>query len=302
MINSLINTKDFTNILDKIKDGIYIVDDSRKIIFWNKAAEDITGFSKEDAINSFCHDNLLQHIDDDGNKLCCSGCPVHATIADGEERSAQVYLSHKSGYRVGVNLKTAPIINENKIVGAYEIFSDCENDRTTEENMNELKTIAFKDSLTQTYNRRYMQGYLDHRVKEYNNFETPFGLLFLDIDNFKNINDTYGHNTGDEVLKMLAKTSKSILRTTDILSRWGGEEFIILMPGVEYNELEKSAEKLRTIIQHSSVLSKEERISVTVSIGATLINDNDDSESFVDRADKLMYMSKINGKNRVTIK
>ena len=302
MIYTLIKKSNLINMLDTLNEGVSIVDTTRKIILWNKAAENITGFTKTDVNNNFCYDDLLQeHVDDEGTRKCFSGCPLLATIKDGQKRFAKVYLHHKNGYRVAVILKTFPIINGTEIIGAFEIFSDSFHGKPMKENICELKTIAFKDCLIDIFNRRYMQIYLAHKIQEYENFKIPFGILFFDIDNFKNINDTYGHNIGDEILMMIAKTSQSTLRKTDILSRWGGEEFLILMPGIEYKELEKVAEKLRIIIQNSYILFKDKKISVTVSIGATIIKKNDTTESIVDRSDKLMYSSKLNGKNKVTI-
>ena len=130
---------------------------------------------------------------------------------------------------------------------------------------------------------------------------TPFGIAFIDIDDFKLINDTYGHPVGDMVLKILAETIQNNFRKHDFLGRWGGEEFIIVFSDVNSDGLLDAAEKIRKLISTSSLRLKEENLRVTVSIGATIILANDTPETIISRADRLMYTSKKNGKNTVTI-
>jgi diguanylate cyclase (GGDEF)-like protein len=122
----------------------------------------------------------------------------------------------------------------------------------------------------------------------------------MDIDNLKQINDTYGHATGDAVLRTIAKTLQKNLRPSDFVGRWGGEEFIAIIRNVDEHGLHDIGSRFRLLIEKSAVRTGAERIRATVSVGATLASDNDTLKTLVDRADQLMYRSKNAGKNRLT--
>jgi diguanylate cyclase (GGDEF)-like protein len=124
----------------------------------------------------------------------------------------------------------------------------------------------------------------------------------MDVDHFKQFNDTYGHSIGDQVLCMVAQTMRHALRATDTIGRWGGEEFIAILHDVQSeNDLRAAAEKVRALAQYSRLDVAGQGLTVTVSIGGTLLLPEDTPESFIGRADKLMYRSKQAGRNRVTI-
>ncbi|MCL6581858.1 MAG: GGDEF domain-containing protein, partial [Firmicutes bacterium] len=124
---------------------------------------------------------------------------------------------------------------------------------------------------------------------------------FIDIDRFKEVNDKYGHQTGDEVLRMTARSLSHSLRSFDVVSRWGGEEFLAVIVNVDRGKLMGVGDKLCAMVEHSSLDLNGERVSVTVSIGGTVAVPGDDPSSLVRRADELMYESKRAGRNRVTV-
>lgn len=126
------------------------------------------------------------------------------------------------------------------------------------------------------------------------------GLLFMDIDHFKPVNDLHGHNTGDQVLVMVAETLRSNLRASDIIVRWGGEEFVVLLRDNLAAETIAIAEKLRALVERSHLPIAESLLRVTLSVGATMLRPNDTIESAIQRADALMYQSKSGGRNRVS--
>ncbi len=298
----MIENTEIFKVMENIHDGVYVVDRDRKIMCWNKAAEQISGYSNEEMVGKYCCDNMLQHIDGNGCALCSDGCPLHSSIETGDSVDGKVYLHHKNGHRVAVSVMTIPLVVEEEVIAVAEIFSDSVKSDVVRENLNELRKESMNDSLTGIYNRRYMQMYLKTKVEEFVTFKRNFGVLFFDIDFFKNVNDTYGHNAGDAVLKMVALSARSVLRKSDVIARWGGEEFLILVDSMEFEDLEKKAESLRTIIEQSEILYDDKKIKVTVSVGATTIRDGDDDISVVDRSDKLMYESKVSGRNRISVK
>lgn len=295
-------TNEMKAIFDNLYEGVYIVDKKRKILFWNDSAERISGYNAKDIMGNHCYNNILRHVDEDGNQLCLNGCPLHATIMDGQSRSNLVYLHHKKGHRVPVNVKTFPIYDEDSnAIGAVEIFNDAQYYMESKDKVEQLQKDVMYDQLTKVPNRRYFDSFITNKFDEYHQFDSSFGLLFIDIDHFKHVNDTYGHVIGDEVLKVVSSTVKKALRSSDFIGRYGGEEFVVLLFGVSEEVLKKIANKLRVLVESSITHTDKEDIHVTISVGGSLIRKDDSISSLIERSDKLMYESKNTGRNKVTI-
>ncbi len=293
----------YKNIIDNLYDGVYFVDRDRVITYWNKGAERITGYSAPQAIGRSCRDNMLNHVTASGVQLCLNHCPLAAVMEDGKEREVEVFLHHAHGHRLPVVIRATALRDETgKIIGAIETFSNNANVINTRRELREMHYVAMTDALTGIGNRRHLQGRLRAAIAEFQNNASHAGLLSLDVDHFKQFNDTYGHNTGDIVLRMVAQTMRHALRATDTTGRWGGEEFIAILNDVrDEGDLRTAAEKVRALVQHSRLDVDGQGLTVTVSIGGTLLRPGDTPESFVGRADQLMYRSKQAGRNRVTI-
>ncbi len=292
----------YENVFQEMHEGLYFVDRKRTITYWNKAAEQISGFSKEEVIGKSCADNILAHVDEKGNLMCLTMCPLAKTIGDGRPREAEYVLHHKNGHRVPVRVRVNAVRDsEGKIVGGVELFTDLSDEKARELRLQELERIALLDELTQLANRHYVEREIQSRIEERKRFQVPFGILFMDIDNFKNINDRYGHIVGDEVLKMVARTISNHSRSFDLYGRWGGEEFVGVIRNVSEKNLDYIAQRVCTLVRHSYITHEGEHLSVTLSIGATLARDEDSMQEIIDRADHLMYKSKQAGKDRVTL-
>ena len=292
----------YRRLLDNMFDGVYFVDTKRRITFWNKGAERITGYQAEEVVGRSCANNILRHVTDAGKQLCVSGCPLEGTIKDGLPREAEVYLHHKNGQRIPVLVKSAPIHDEHgNIIGAVEIFSENFKSVYANEKLRELEEEVFKDPLTGIGNRMFATMHLENLISNMERHGVPFGLLFVDIDHFKNINDTYGHNVGDDILRMTAKTLANGLRPADQPCRWGGEEFLLMLPNVSRETLAAIAERLRILVERSWLDHEGKNISVTISLGGTISAPGDDVESVVQRADQQLYHSKQSGRNQVTL-
>lgn len=295
------NDDTFKKILDNLGDGVYFVDRDRRILYWNKGAERISGFTAEQVQGHFCHDNILNHVTENGKSLCMDGCPLHATMEDGRPRQAEIYLHHADGQRVPIIIRTSPIRDEQgRIIGAVETFSDNSKLMSTRHEVRRLQDAAYRDALTGMWNRRYITRRLEIALWVLQTQQVPVGIFFIDIDKFKDINDTYGHELGDQVLAMVANTLHNSLRAEDVLARWGGEEFIALLVGLDEAGMVSVAEKLCTLVRHSALRTKQKNVSVTVSIGMTLAKKEDTVKSLVDRADRNMYKSKRAGHDRVS--
>jgi diguanylate cyclase (GGDEF)-like protein/PAS domain S-box-containing protein len=291
----------FRKLLDNLYDGIYFVDRDRVINFWNKGSKRLSGYAADEVVGLSCKDNILVHVDDEGHELCKEGCPLAATMEDGEERQAEVYMRHREGHRIPVLVRVAPIHDrDGKITGAVEIFSDNSNRTADQQKIEELQHMVFLDPLTALANRRYLDISLRSRLEEMNRYGWGVGLLFFDVDHFKNFNDRYGHEVGDEVLKMVAKSLSNCSRVYDTVGRWGGEEFVAIITNIGRENISGTAERYRQVVEHSGLAVDGEMLRVTVSVGATIAVPGDTTESLLARADELMYKSKLAGRNRVS--
>jgi diguanylate cyclase (GGDEF)-like protein/PAS domain S-box-containing protein len=289
----------FKDLIDNLTEGIYFLDRARRITYWNRGAEHLTGYPAGEVLGRCCADNLLQHMDPQGRLLCNDGCPMEATMKDGNERVAEVFLHHKKGHRVPITVRAVPIRGaEGEIVGAVEVFNDISGQVLAAERIRELETLSLIDPLTGAGNRRYSEIQLNSRLAEKRRYGLPVGLLFVDVDQFKAINDRYGHAAGDDVLRILGKTLANGLRAGDFLGRWGGEEFVVLVGGLDAHRLPEAAQRLRSLVSRSSV-PEIPGLGVTVSIGVTEARSDDTVESLVGRADALMYEAKKQGRDRV---
>ena len=169
--------------------------------------------------------------------------------------------------------------------------------------LKEVKTKAMTDGLTKAYNREAFDSYIRKIVDRNMIKQSPFSLLLLDIDDFKKINDTYGHQIGDRVLVALVKKCAEFIRDEDFLARYGGEEFIIVLPGASLRNALKKAQRLRKTIAETHYTTDKEKggkgLSITVSIGASSFRKNDSVSTVIDRSDQALYQAKRTGKNRV---
>jgi len=292
----------YETLLDNLYDGVYFVDRERKITFWNKAAERITGFTKAEVLGKRCADNLLRHVDNRGNALCEGACPLSHTLLDGQFRSASVFLHHKQRHRLPVAIGVAPITDKGlNIIGAVEIFRDNSATVAALEHLKELEDLAYLDGLTRIANHTYLENFIVGKFNELRRLGWSFGVIFVDVDRFKQVNDTYGHQTGDEVLKMVSQTLLKNCRSFDLVGRWGGEEFVCVISKLkDPGQIVDIAERLRALVESSWVSLTDCSFHVTISLGVTLARIQDTPETLIQRADGLMYRSKTAGRNRTT--
>ena len=288
-------------LMDALCDGVYCTDLQRRIIYWNPSAERLTGFTGEDVIGHSCGDNLLQHVSDRGDCLCAGMCPLAATMADGVNREAQVFLHHKQGHRVPVLVRTSRLVDENqKTVGGIELFTDASSYFKQQEEFEHLQRQALIDPLTGLANRRYFQQAIEVIFDEYRRYGSSFGLILFDIDDFKRVNDRYGHDMGDRVIQMVAKSLQSCSRSSDFVARWGGEEFALIVKNINRDKIHELAERQRLLVKLSYLRERENILNVTVSGGVTVVRSDDTPESLFQRVDRYLYQSKSQDKNSVT--
>ncbi|MFH0785962.1 MAG: diguanylate cyclase [Pseudomonadota bacterium] len=292
----------YARIIENLHDGLYFVDTKRVITYWNKGAERISGFSSTEVVGKRCSDNILTHMDSEGNCLCHGHCPLKATIVDGQERESEIYLHHKDGHKVTVFVRTSALKDsQGNTIGGIELFSDISSILLNNARVQELEKLALLDNLTQLANRHYLERELHARFEEMKRFKVPFGILFIDIDHFKKFNDAHGHDMGDQVLKFVAATFVANSRPFDLYGRWGGEEFIGIIRNANPEELVIIGNRVRILVEHSYLVHTDKKLSVNISLGATMAREIDSIDSLTKRADTLLYKSKKLGRNRLTL-
>lgn len=291
-------------LLDNLNDGVYFVDRDRRITYWSKGAERITGYQKAEVVGRCCADNLLTHVDEKGSSLCLGGCPLSFAMNDGIARNGEIFLHHRDGHRVPVTVRAFPLRNaQGEVEGAVEIFNDNTNQTLMLERIAQFEKMAYLDTLTGVANRRFTEMTLHSRLDERHRYGWAFGILFIDVDHFKNVNDQYGHDVGDQVLAMVAKTLSNSVRSFDFVGRWGGEEFLAILANVDAAELHTFADRIRALVEqsHLAVGTGGQQVRVTVSIGGTITRSDDSLATLIKRADEFMYASKRAGRNCVTM-
>ena len=168
--------------------------------------------------------------------------------------------------------------------------------------MQKLQKLAITDGLTKLYNSRSFYSQLELEVDRYNRYKHPLSLLLLDIDNFKEFNDNFGHLEGDKVLVRFSQIIKSCLRTNDSAYRYGGEEFTVILPETNGEEAKTVAQRIRASLESEKFRPiPNKNAKITISIGVTQYFPKEELSAFIRRADKAMYLSKKNGRNRVSV-
>jgi diguanylate cyclase (GGDEF)-like protein/PAS domain S-box-containing protein len=162
-----------------------------------------------------------------------------------------------------------------------------------------IQDLSITDPLTGLFNRRKLHQELEREIKVARRYHHDLSLMMLDIDRFKALNDTFGHKTGDEILKGLSNLMRRMLREADTISRYGGEEFIVLLPNTGTEEAIGVSERLRKAVEENSIQWIDENQTITVSIGVTTYKNDEDMDSLIKRADEALYLAKSKGRNRV---
>lgn len=291
----------YKTIIDGLHEGVYFVDLERRITFWNKGAERITGFTAAEVLSHHCRDNILVHVDAEGNQLCAERCPLVAVMQEHVAHAVDhLYLHHKDGQRIPVTVSISAIRDEEgRPVGAVEMFRETVRPSFDAEQLSELKKAALIDLLTGLPNRRYLSMHLEGNLQEFARHGLGFSVIFIDVDHFKRINDGYGHDMGDKVLQRIAATLQANMRSYDMVGRWGGEEFMVLIRYVNPEQSLAIAQKLCQLVGNTYVMHQDERVGTTVTMGVTDVRPGDTVEGLIQRADLLMYDGKRQGRNRV---
>jgi diguanylate cyclase (GGDEF)-like protein/PAS domain S-box-containing protein len=292
----------FKEILNGLADGVYFVDVERHITFWSQGAERITGYPEEEALGIACAHRLLGPLDTTGRNLCEAACPLAATLADGLARNTEAFLRHAGGQRVPVLLRDLALRDtKGRIVGAVETLIDHPALLAGVRSPGAWEYLGLHDTLTGVGSRRFIAGRIETCLAELQRLGVPAAVLFCDIDHFGAFNQLHGKEIGDAVLAMVAQTLERNLRGSDAVGRWGGEEFVAVLQHVDGMRAAAVADKLRMLVERSTLSAAGGSLHVTVSVGATMIRAEDSEAAILARATSALASSKAAGCNCVTL-
>ncbi len=246
--------KDFyQSVLTHLDEGVYYVDKSRQILYWNKGAERLSGYSQDEVVGMYCHDNLLEHVDENGVCLCLNSCPLAATIEDGKKRKANVFLHHKKGHRVPITVQTLPVRNaESEIFGALEVFLENPEKVSNDDKMKELAKLAFWDNCTGLPNQNYLMVKLKAVLEDMKRCKTPYGVIMERIDNYTQLGDSFSKTIVDRVLNTAGNTLQSNITSSSVVGRWDHQTFLIITPSINLEMMEMLSRRLARLVEQST--------------------------------------------------
>ncbi len=297
----------YRQILNVISLGIVILDSKYTIVDWNRWMEIHSGKKKEDMIGTVIFNHYPHLSSPSFLRSCKSVLNFGNYVFYSQKLHNYLFPFKAAGFHATAfdNMQQSctmtPIRDDKgKVSQIVLTIQDVTESVYLEKS---LKMMTQQDSLTGIHNRRYLDNRLSEELTRYKRKGRLFSLLMIDIDNFKYVNDTYGHQFGDIILKEIAHTSSTIIRGSDILARYGGEEFCIALPDTDSDGAYSFAERLRKEVEAAKTLFEEgKEVGVTVSIGIAEVGEEIKKvEQLLDHADYALYESKRNGKNRITV-
>ena len=281
-----------TTITKYAHDTIIMINDEGKVTFWNPAAEKLLGYSEKEVIGKELHRLVIS--DESLYKLYNKSFEKFQSTGKGSVvgKTMELKAKHKDGHEIYVELSLSAV-RVNGTWHAIGILRDITERKKFEEL---IYRQSITDPLTNIYNRRFFMQMLEREIERTRRNGKPFSLIMFDLDHFKKINDSFGHATGDMVLKKVTETVKKRIRKTDCFARWGGEEFIILLPETSLKDATRLAEELR--VQVSSMVLPGVG-HVTASFGVAGFRTTDTIDSILMRVDDMLYEAKAAGRNCV---
>ena len=284
----------FRTLADNMPEGLDM--HTEKFIYANPALQAKLGYSEEELKNMFFWDILAEEHKETAKDAIKKG------LVDIDYKHYVTFkVFKKTGEELWMYIYAGSALYKGKrvrIATFTDITELVQLRKQLEKEKESYKNISEKDDLTGIFNRRKFKSSLERLIKIAARYKRPLSLVMFDIDRFKEINDNFGHQAGDSVLRELTALVGTTLRDTDILARYGGEEFMVIMPETDINDAENIAERIRKSVENHIF---KYTTSVTISLGVGRYADGEDADGFIKRVDGALYKAKQGGRNRVCI-
>lgn len=296
---SFVDTLFQSRLLDSMYDAVVFFDANCRVALWNRGAERLTGIGGVSIRGQLWHPTLLGISDEKGGVMREADCPVFNAIRSGVQSLRRLTVLGRDGQPMAVDSHAIPVIDDKGAAhGAILLFHDASSETSLEQRCQSLHEKATKDPLTQVANRAEFDRVHVMFVAAHQQQKVPCSLLMFDLDRFKSVNDTYGHQAGDDVIQSLSALMKSSCRPGDLVARYGGEEFVILYADCTNAAAAYRAEQIRKAFCQLAQTKMHGR-SATVSVGVTEIQPGDTPETMLRRADRALLTAKASGRNTV---
>ena len=276
------NVKQYLSIIDKYV-ATSITDVNGVVLYVSEAFCELCGYSKDELIGKTHSIHRHPDMQDSTYK------ELWETIEAAKPWSGRIVSLKQDNSTYFTDIHIEPIFKNNETIAYMAIRRNVTNEALYEK-------LAHTDSLTTLHNRASIENFATTFIAESKRHNYPFSTIMIDLDNFKEVNDTFGHQAGDVVLKKVAQIATTLMRSNDRMGRFGGEEFVILLPQTSYDQAKKLAERLRKGV---SIYHFDGVGSVTASFGVASFEEDDTFFSLITRADKALYRAKEMGKNQV---
>jgi diguanylate cyclase (GGDEF)-like protein/PAS domain S-box-containing protein len=286
-------------LLDSMHDGVVFVDSQSIIRMWSKGAERLTGVSSGAATGRVLSPSLLDMCDQGTRRIAEEACPVAKSIRTNAQLRQRLFILGRQGAHVAVNLHAIPVqAVDGTVQGATIVLHDAQPVASLEEKCEALHAEVTRDPMTKVANRAEFDRMQALFIEAHQQAGLPCSLMMIDIDHFKNINDTYGHQAGDEAIIGLANLLSSMCRAGDLVARYGGEEFAVLCADCTNADAAARAEQFRARLSETSHRCLGNK-RITASFGVTELQAGDTSETMLRRSDRALLMAKQQGRNQV---
>ena len=311
----------FRMLAEDMADIVWKADAQMRFTYINTADQKVRGFPREEVIGSHFRDNLTMQgqgiLDEQIRKRQAMALSVDKGIA----LKYELPMRHKNDGEVWIEMSSVPIYGSDGSISGYQgVGRDIsarkqheaellQSHQQLEDRLHEvaeeksvLQELTMRDSLTGLHNRRFLDAALSRELVRTEREGKRLAVIVMDLDHFKNVNDQYGHAAGDETLRMLAELLKRGARESDLICRYGGEEFVAIMPGMSADQALERAESWRQQLEETTIVCGDSKISITLSAGIAVFPDHGNTPNLLlAGADKMLYKSKGEGRNRVSV-
>ncbi len=286
-------------LLENMYDAVVFIDALGMVTLWNRGAERLTGIPGDSVRQRRWHPELLQMTDEKRQAVTEADCPVTCAIRSGVQSLRRLTISGRNNEPVAVDSHTIPVMAAGgRTLGAVLLFHDASSETTLEQRCQSLHEKATRDPLTQVANRAEFDRVHEMFIAAHQQQGVPCSLMMMDLDRFKRVNDTYGHQAGDQAIMSLAQLLKGACRPGDLVARYGGEEFVMLCADCDNATAARRAEQIRKALSQVPQPALDGH-TLTASFGVTEIQPGDTPETMLRRADRALLMAKSQGRNQV---
>ena len=298
-LQNMVDTVFHRRLLDSLSDATVYLDIEGQILHWNRAAERMTGRRAATMAHRTWTPTLMGLLDETGKPLPRQRCPLQVIRETSVQLSQRWQLKHVDGRTLQINFTGIPVFTgKGQTSGVIMVIRDTSAQVHLEERVQSLNAIASQDTLTKVANRAELDRRLPSFLQVHSLTSQPGSLIICDIDHFKSINDTFGHQAGDDALVTFAGVLREGSREGDLVARYGGEEFVVLCAACDNPTATARAEEIRRAIERTPVLALGGK-TLTASFGVTEHQPGDTPATLLARADRGLLMAKSSGRNRV---